>query len=253
MARHVEAWIDGNALSDYGPYIIREVREDAPSLEISAGSLLGRYGQRMLGRKRTSLKVTIEVLIRELYDLSRRSRAAEELARWASGSVLQLSNHPNRRLLVHLSAEPALGEVRDYNSVLRLEFTADEVPYWEDKLTTDLSLSGLSDSGSLTVPGTAETPICLTVTPEDELTEFTVAAGGRTIALSGFSIAQGGTLTISRDLIDGLAVRSGNVSLLRYRSAASADDLMVPPGPCAVSFSADISCDVAVTVRGRWM
>ena len=45
MPRHVEAWIDGVALSSVGPFLIQQVYEDAPALEITEGERPGRSGQ----------------------------------------------------------------------------------------------------------------------------------------------------------------------------------------------------------------
>lgn len=243
--------MDGVALSTVGPFIIREVHEDPPTMEITNGERPGGYGQRLILKKRQSLKVAIEVVIRELFDLSARVRHAEALAAWAQGSVLELSNHPGRRLLVYCSGEPAVGEVRDYNSVLRVELTADTVPYWED--ATPSLATAASTSGTLYVPGTALTPVGLTVTPtEDTLTEFSVTVGGQTIALTSLSVPQDGVLRFDRDSRDDLMISYNGASMLSKRSAASADDLFTAPGLAAYSYTADADCDVVLSVRGRW-
>jgi len=251
VARHVEAWMDGVALSTVGPFIIREVYEDPAVLEILNGDRPGGYGQRMLLKKRQSLKVAIEVVILELFDLPARARHAEALAAWARGSVLELSNHDGRRLLCYCSAEPALGSVRDYNSALRVEFTADSVPYWEDKVPTAVTAS--SASGTLYVPGTADAPVCLTVKPTGgALSAFSVTVGGQTVALTGLSVAQNGVLSFERDERDDLMIKYGGASQLSKRSAASADDLIAAPGSAAFSYTAGTACTVVFSVRGRW-
>ena len=253
MPRHVDAWMDGVALSTVGPILIRQVHEDPPVLEIQNGDRPGGYGQRVLSKKRQSLKLAIECQIRELFDLAARSRAVEALARWTQGSVLELSNHPDRRLLCYCSGEPALGEVRDYTASVRLEFTADAVPFWEDKLQTALAMSGSAGTGTLLVPGTAETPVCISVKPTGAaLTSFSATVGGQTISLSSLSVAKNSMMYFERDLRDDLAIRSGTSSLLSKRSAASADDLFVKPGGASVSFTANTACDVTFSVRGRW-
>ena len=56
MPRHVDAWMDGVALSTVGPILIRQVHEDPPVLEIQNGDRPGGYGQRVLSKKRQSLK-----------------------------------------------------------------------------------------------------------------------------------------------------------------------------------------------------
>jgi len=252
MPRHIDVWVDGVALSTIGPVLVRQVYEDPPTLEISNGERPGRYGQRRLMVKRQSLQVAVECQIRELRDLAARSRTAEALYRWANGSKLQLSNHPGRHLNCYLSAEPALGEARDYASTIRMEWTADEVPYWEDDLPEQLTISGAQSSGTLMVQGTVLSPVSLTVTAGGALTTFSVTAGGSTVSLTGLSIPQGGVLTFERDALDNLMIRSGETVLLNKRSADSADDLMAGPGPTPVSYTANASCEVQFTSRGRW-
>ena len=252
MPRHIDVWMDGVALSTVGPILVRQVYEDPPTLEISNGERPGRYGQRKLAVKRQSLKVAVECQIRELRDLAARSRIREEIYRWANGSVLQLSNHPERHLNCYLSADPALGEARDYTSAIRIEWTADEVPFWEDDIPERLTLTGSGGMGDLQIQGTVQSPVSLTATAGGALTEFSVTAGGSTIVLTGLSIAQGGVITFERDALDNLMIRSGETVLLNKRTAASADDLMAGPGLTTVEYTADASCSVIFSARGRW-
>lgn len=253
MPRHVEAWVDGVALSSLGPIMVHQVHEDAPAVELTEGERPGRYGQRLLVRKRQTLRVAIEAVIRERFDLAQRSRILEEVARWAQGSVLELSNHPERRLLVTCTSEPTLGEVRDYAHTIRVEFTAYAVPYWEDYLPSGIVISGISGAGTLIIPGTAETPVGLTIRPTDgTLINFTVAIGGQSIALTGLGIPTGGTLTFDRDQRDDLRIVSSGRSQLSHRTAASVDDLFAVPGSVPVSFAANAPCVVTFAVRGRW-
>lgn len=252
MARHVEAWMDGVALSSVGPYLIQGVTEDAPELETYLAAGL-RDGQWLTGLRRRSLAVTLRVAIRELFDLSRRAWAAEQLAAWAQGAVLELSNRPERRLRVACTGAPALGDVRSYTEELRVTWTAYAPPCWEDRTPAKLLLTGSEGEGTMQIPGTAETAVCLAVTPESALTDFSVTVGGNTISLSELAIPAGETLVIDRDDWDRLRITGGGVSLLSRRSAASADDLIVPPGSSQVGFGANVNCDVTATVRGRWL
>ena len=65
MPRHIDAWMDGVGIASVGPILIRQVREDPPVMEIQTGERPGRYGQRVLSKKRQSLKVTLECNVRE--------------------------------------------------------------------------------------------------------------------------------------------------------------------------------------------
>lgn len=255
MPRHVECWVDGTALSSVGPFWIQQVFEDPAAAEVTEGERPGRAGTLAIGKKRQSLKVAIELTIHELHDLAARTHWIEQLAAWAglSGThVLQLSSHPGRRLTVRCTAEPALGEARNYASAVRIEWTAYEVPYWEDQLETVLDVSGDDETGTLVIPGTAPAPVSLTVTAGAAVTEMTVSAGDSEIELTGLELETGDILTFTRDARDNLMIKSGNTVLLSCRTAESADDLLAGPGPVPVSFTADGECDVRFSVRGRW-
>ena len=234
MARHIEAWMDGTALSTVGPFIIKGVEESPAESVAYATDKPGIDGQRVTRRLRRELRVVLRVAIRELYDLPRRSYAAEQLAAWASGAVLQLSSKPERQLRV------------------QLEWVAVSPPYWEDHLPTKLTLTGSDTSGTLTVPGTVPTPLRLTITPGSALTGFTVTAGGKAIELDELGITAETDVVFDRDARDDLRMTGGGVSLTRFRTPDSADDLMVSPGLVTVAFEASTSCTVIAEVYGRW-
>lgn len=253
MARHVEAWMDGVALSSVGPFLIQGVQEDPAETQVNTYAKLGADGSWIGDIRRTGLRVTLRVAIRELYDLARRAYAAEQLAAWAQGRVLELSNRPERVLHVRCSTPPALGSVRSYTEELRVEWTAWAPPYWEDRTPTIADLSGSSGSGALSVPGTAATPLRLTVTPETALTDFSVTAGGQTVTLEELAVPADTPLILDRDERDGLRITAGGVSLMSKRTAASADDLLLAPGPAQIGYSASAACAVRCEVRGRWL
>lgn len=258
MPRHVEAWLDGVSLSTVGPFLIQSVTEEAPALGIGEYERPGRHGSGVSGIRRQSLKVSLELAVRERFYLAGRSGAQEALAAWARGSVLMLSSRPQRLLRVRCTGVPALGNIRNYTEIIKIEFTAFEVPYWEDQVPTRLALSydpqtPDTGAGSLYVPGTADTPVCVSVTPLAALTELTVSAGGSTVALTGLNVAAGETLRLTRDVLDNLAILHGQASVLPSRTAASADDLLVQPGLAAVVLTADAPLNVDVYVKGRWL
>lgn len=263
MPRHIEILLDSIPLSAVGPYLVQQVHEDAPTLELTTGDRPGRSGQLLVARHRSELKVSVELQIRERFDLARRAYYVERLAAWANGLLavspsprhrLELSNHAGRRLNVVCSADPAPMEARNPASLIRVEFTAHEIPFWEDQTPTWLALSGASGSGQITVPGTVDTPVSLIVTPTGgALTDCSVTAGGTSVALSGLNIPAETGLNLEQDIRDDLAITSGGASLLSCRSAASDDQLLVSPGTASVSFTANTACNVAFYLRGRWL
>lgn len=253
--RHIDATMDGVALSTIGGIIVKEVHEDAPTMEITNGERPGRYGQLLLGNKRQSLKVAVECLIMEIHNLATRTAKAEALAKWANGTALELSNHPGRVLHGYLSGQPTLGDVRDYTSPLRIEFTADEVPYWEDKTEITRTISNAKNSTMSTTfnSGTVPAPLNVTVKPvSTTLTSFSVTAGGQTIALTDISVGTLQTLYIDRDERDNLRIRRGSTSYMSKRTPESADDILIAPGNVSISISADQNVNVTFSYKGRW-
>ena len=256
MARHVDAWMDGVRLADLGAILIQDVNEPAADQEITYGNRPGRAGRDVLVNKRRLLRVSIEIAIRELFDLKKRTAILQAVAGWANGSILELSNHPGQRLHVQQKAAPSLGKVRDYTTVMDINFEASVIPFWEEIIPVTLSSSGTTGSGQLHIPGTVDqVPIDFTFTPSGTLTALTVsvASGGVTqqIQLTGLSVT--GAVSFGRDADDRLTIMNGNTSLMRYRTQVSADDLLIPCGNATVSFSANVSGTGVFSARGRWL
>jgi len=257
MARHVDAWMDGVRLADLGAILIQDVNEPTADQEITYGNRPGRAGRDVLVNKRRLLRVSIEIAIRELFDLKKRTAILQAVAGWASGSILELSNHPGQRLHVQQKAAPSLGKVRDYTTVMDIDFEASVIPFWEEILPVTLSSSGATGSGQLQIPGTVDqVPIEFTFTSPGTLTTLTVtvACGGVTqqIQLTGMSIS-GPSITFGRDADDRLTIMNGSTSLMRYRTQESADDLLIPCGNATVSFSANVFGSGVFSARGRWL
>ena len=91
MARHVDAWMDGVRLADLGAILIQDVNEPTADQEITYGNRPGRAGRDVLVNKRRLLRVSIEIAIRELFDLKKRTAILQAVAGWANGSILELA------------------------------------------------------------------------------------------------------------------------------------------------------------------
>lgn len=256
MARHVDAWMDGVKLASLGPILIQGVTETSPDQEIVYGVRPVRAGQNVRNNRRKALRISLDLAIRELFDLQRRTAVLQAVAGWCKGGVLELSNHPDQQLHVICKSIPALGSVRDYTSEISIEFEANEIPYWEEKWPVYASGNGNSGSVNLFVPGTCDdVPIDIVCSPASTATALlvSVSCGGatRTINLSGISTAS--DICFSRDEHDRLQITSGTASLLRYRTEQSADDLTVPAGVVVCSWESSCSCSVDFHAKGRWL
>lgn len=261
MPRHIEIYIDDVPVSITGPFIVQEVHEDPPAIELTEGERPGRAGMLLLSAKRQTLKVAAEIAIREVYDLSARATHRETLTAWAhgllngqnGGKTLRVSNHPYRHLAVACTADPALGPVRDFTAVARAEFTAYQIPFWENDIPELWTMTGVAASSSKVIPGTAPAPVQLTVTPSEEtLTTFTATVNGDFVALTGLSVPAGSSLLFTRDPLDNLLITVSGASVLSRRTVDSADDLIAEPGLNNLSFSANTSCEVQARVFARW-
>lgn len=256
MARHVDAIMDGVPLNAVGPIIIQQVQEPAAEVEITYGARPGRNGQDVLSTKRRALHVVLQTAVHELYNLQRRNEIVQAMAAWARGSVLELSNHPGQRLHVTRKSGPALENVRDYTAQISMDLEADMIPFWEEKTPVTASGTGTSGSKTLYIPGTAdEIPVEAVFTPTGTLTALTVTAacGGitRSISLSGLSVT--GAVKFERDAFNRLSIKNGSTSLLRYRSEASDDDLLIPAGTATLTWTANVSGSVQFSARGLWL
>lgn len=80
--------MDGVLLSSIGPILIKEAYENAPTMMITNADRPGRAGQIESVHKRQALRVALELQIREVFDLTARSNAIDQLAKWAHGRVL---------------------------------------------------------------------------------------------------------------------------------------------------------------------
>lgn len=261
MSRHIEAWMNGIKLSNLGfcPILIQEVQESAPTQETTYLARPVRPGQDVQKNRRTSLRVTIYVAIRELYNLQNREVTMRMLTMWASGGILELSYRPSQRLHVIGKASPTLGNVRDYTSRIAIELEANTIPFWEDTTIKRVTGTSISGNRTLVVGGNAsDIPINITFTPtssEDKVNDLQVivTCGGvtREIRLTGMDAS--GPIVFDRDDCDRLTIKSGSTSLLRYRTDTSSDDLTVPSGTATIIWQADVAGTIVCTARGRWL
>ena len=259
MARHVDVWMDGVRLADIGGILLQQVTESPPEMEVTYGARPIRSGRDILTDKRQALQVSITLVIRELFDLIKRNAILQALAQWASGSVLELSNHPGQVLHVRCKSFPSLGEVRNYAAEIKIDLEAAEIPFWVEKIPVSITKAApQTGSLSLFVPGTALTPVNVSCVTNGNLSDFSLAVSSsgtsKTITLAGMTgLSAGSVVDLKNDTNDRFVIVNGADSLLRYRSMLSADDLMVSPGNVTLNWSMNVSGTMTVTAAGRWL
>lgn len=255
MPRHVDVWIDGIRLQDAEPLAkVRQLTEDVPALEVTAAAPVGWDGQRAPMIRRRSLRVTLAAQIHEVYDLARRSQAQENIAAWAQGQLLTVSYRPGRRLRVKLTKAPSIGKARDYTQEITAEWTAFEVPYWEDEIERIYrGTNGASGTVSLWQAGSKAAPVDAEIIPAAALSALTLTCGGESLVFSfAAPVAAGTVIRIGHTGEDWLTAAAGESSILTSLQPQSADILTAQPGHNEATWTADASCEVTLRTRGRY-
>jgi len=230
---------------------------------IAAVDAASGYGQRITGRRRSTLDVVIRFRIRAhgltADGMEERSLVLEKVIAWAAdGGVLTLNYKPDRRLNVVLAQIPAEGSLREFASEFSITLRAYTIPYWEQEAANTQTFGGDASSGSrtITVEGSAKTQadVVLANTSGMQINTATVTVGGQAMTFSGLGLNGGESLVI--DHSDGLLrirIRNGNA----YRSAmamrSGANDFMITPGQRSCSFSAQRACRMTVSWRARYL
>lgn len=252
--RRLNAWINGAALRDVDSKIhVVNITENAPDQELTWADAPGRMGQRLLTRRRTNKRITIEFDIRELFDLSARRAVVDVVNTWARDGVLEVSYRPEQQIRVVLAKAAEFGGARDVTGSYTLDFDAAATPYWEDITPQRLEISGASGGGTIIIPGNAPAQPEITLTPTGgTLNTVTFGFAGKEIQFTGMSIPNGMPFVISHDERGLLTATAGAGRMLSLRTAASADDFEGGPGAVDAAYSASVACTGVFTVRGRW-
>lgn len=251
--RRLNAWINGVSLRELDSRIhVVNITEDAPDQELTWATAQGRSGQRLLSRTRSSKRISIEFDIRELYDIAARAGIVDAVNRWARDGLLTVSYRPEQRLRVLLTKAAEFGAARNITDSYTVEVTAATEPYWEYVAPVELQLTGTSGEGVIVLPGSAMAAPVIDITPGNaSLQTLELVVAGQTLEFADLGVAKGKTLRIAHDSAGLLSVATSTASKLSKRTPESADDIMVSPGAVSIQYTANTSCTVAVSIRGR--
>lgn len=259
--RRQDVWIGGRSLRDLDARII-SVSVDEPDNEIEEtyGQIPGHGGQRLLERKRIGKTIAVEFAVRELYDLAARDEVLDTVNAWAAGAgYISTTTRPGKRIFAPCKMYAAANKIREYTAAFRLEFRADESPWWEDASPSRLTLSGAEAEGALVMRGSWPGRIEASITPTGgTLTELTLTVTGadgatRFITLEDVSVATNTTITMGYDAHGYFAINAGNTSILDKRTALSSDELTASTGAATVSLTANVAVSAEISGRGRWL
>lgn len=245
-AKH-KVWLNNKSLCDADPRLtVLSVADIEPKNTVKAMSFGGRDGGFIAERRRDELTVRVEFAIRERLDRVAWTRALAAARSWCADGEMEIYTRPGQSLDVVCTKLPTAG--KNIFDALTAEFTAYACPYWREKTPNTASVTA-GTAGSLWIPGDGIlTPVDVTVTASAAMSALTVTAGYSSIALTGLSVAEGGTVVFSHDAWGFLSIKTGTTSLLDKRTAASSDDLMIPSG---ASSALTVSAGTAVfSARG---
>ena len=254
MRSRYEVWLNNIALSSLDPKIlILDIRYATPPITNSGYTLAGRHGSYLYRRYAEKSSVNVQFAIRA-YDTAERQAVCAEVAKWAkNGGLLQCSDRLGQRLRCICEAFPAINGVLSWTDTLQMTFTAFNLPFWEEELEKTLTLTGTSASGTLYVPGSVDGALIeASIKANAALSSVNLTANGKTLSLTGLSVASGQTINITYDNALIQSIKVGSTSLLNKRTGA--DDLVAKCGENnALSMSADASVNATFKVRGLWL
>ena len=243
--------------------VIQGIEETAGRDAISAVNFGSRSGQRVTGRRRETLDITIHFGVDlPKTDMAGREAVIEAVNTWArAGGTLTLAHKEGRQLAVVLAQPASVGDVRSWNGDYTLVFRAYAVPFWENSTATSAEATGAAVS--VTIPGNVETQADVTVentgsSTVDALT-ITMISGGtsRAMVFSSLGLAAGERLVLnhSNGLLRIRIRATGGTyrTVMAKRSAESADDFVVNPGTAQCQLPISGSYKLTVSARGRWL
>lgn len=257
--------LNGNHLDEVDERIVITGVEEAAGREQITAAASGHNGQRITGRRRDPLNVTVRfrLWIRK-NDMAARAELLEKVNAWAAdGGALFLNYKPQRRLTVTLTQAPGLGDPWNWTDEFEMVFTAYAVPYWQDWTAVTVQTStGTERNATIEVPGSAETVMEATVWNRSgaKISTLTVTCGSSVIDLAGLDFGAGEKIVINHSHTAGkfvLRIRQGTdssmKSILAKRKPESSDDLYVNPGSVACNVKAQRAIQAEFSVRGRYL
>lgn len=198
-----------------------------------------------------TIQIKLRFMVKER-DREARMSIISAIQAWAVAGWLTVSYRSMQRIFVYPTEFPPV-TAWQWTNRLEITFTAFGEAYWQDIAPVTASGTGASGTASLTPLGTDTCYLEAEITPSAALTSAVLTVNGRTITLSGISVASGKTLTIHYDTDHRLCIDADGVSLLAYRTGDSADDLLlIPKQANEITFTFSASCAYEFQARGIW-
>lgn len=239
--------------------VIRRIETGTPRETIKAVSTMGGFGQRITSQHWETLECAVSFAINKpKRDISGRRSVFDTVNAWAYGTGwLECTERPGRRMWADKVTCPEPGDLWDWTDEYTITFSAYGVPFWQDEEAeeeTDTLEADTYKYISMVVGGNVRTVLDLeyTNTSGGAVSTFSAAVNGRTIGLSGFSLANGKKLILTHGT-DGLLRITADGTSIYSKQAEGADDLYLEPGYNTVSVRAGGAGSVTVSAFGRYL
>ena len=255
MTSRYQVTLNGISLSGLADEIyILDVNYAEPEFNDTRYRTAKRHGNRKDDRIFNSASVTISFEI-HAYDTHKRQAIRNAVCAWAkNGGRLEINDREGQYLECDCSRFPAVASARNWTDPFTVTFTGNEIPFWQEIAPSTLTLSaGTSGNGSLFAPGSADGALVeAKIHANASLSSVSLTVNGRTLGLSGLSVASGKDIRITYDKQAIQSIKVDNTSLLDKLTGV--DDLLAKCGELnAVSFTASASVTVTISVRGYWL
>lgn len=255
MISRYEVTLNGISLSSIADEIvILDVSYGEPAFSDVRYKTAKRNGSRSDGRIFSSSSVSISFEI-HAYDLRDRQAIRNAVCAWAkNGGRLEINDRDGQFLQCECSQFPAVASVRNWTDPFTITFTGNEIPFWQEITPSAVTMTaGTSGSGSLFVPGSADNALVeANIHTNATITSVSITVNGRTLTLSGISVASNNDIKITYDDKAIQSIKVGTTSLLDKRTGV--DDLLAKCGELnTVSFTSNASATVTISARGYWV
>lgn len=269
MITSKRAALNGTELDEiHDRIVIHGIETGDGKEQISAVSSAAGNGQRVTGKRRDSLDVTVKFGIDiPRTDMVARAEALELVNGWASsaanGAFLTVNYKPGRRLRVRLAQAPGEGNLWEWTKDYTIVFRAYEIPYWEDDEaeSAEIGTVSMTAAGSFSAGGTAPAVVAVELQNMSgaEIKKVTnITAGVNRMAFDALGLMANETLVIDHGETGLVRIRiraaDGTYrSAMAARTPESADDFAVNPGDNAAGFEAQRACRMTVLWRCRYL
>lgn len=204
-------------------------------------------------REKASVSVTFELRI---YSITERDEVMQTIKTWAKAGGTLLTNDRSGKRLYNVVCEqfPEVTSVRNWLDPVTIVFSAYRFPYWQDSTVTTVTLTGTNASGKMNLPGNwGNAYVSATITAKAAVTWFEIKTGSTAIKVNA-SLAKDDVVEITYGTSHEISIKKGKTSLLSGRTAASADNLLLPCGKeSSISIKADKKVSCQFKARGVWL